>query len=132
MKSLSSLVREALQNIKLKNKNPFKQDLRLGGGQERDGGQSRSRGSDGDATYTSSGNGYSTKGQKGYSRAAKEFDPPEHSNPLDKSVFDNTDEIEETEEIWKDLPVGQRVPELGFGGRGGAGIRTLHYGPRKR
>ena len=129
MRTLGSLVREALQTIKLKNKNPFKQDLRVGGGMERDGGNSRSRGSDGDATYTASGNGYSTKGQKGYSRAAKEFDLPQDSNPLDKSVFDN---MGETEELWKNDPVGLPVPELGFGGRGGAGIRTLLYGYRKK
>ena len=129
MRTLGSLVREALQTIKLKNKNPFKQDLRVGGGMERDGGNSRSRGSDGDATYTGSGNGYSSRGQKGWARSAKEFDLPQDSVPLDKSM---SDEIEESEEIWKDLPVGSRTAEFGNGGRGGAGIRTLFYGPRKK
>lgn len=111
-------------------KNPFKQDLRLGPGGERDGGQSRERGSDGDATYTGSGNGYSSKGQKGWSRSAKAFDEPIDSIPLDKSNFDN--HIGETEEIWSDLPVGSRTAEFGNGGRGGAGIKTLFYGPRKK
>lgn len=129
MKSLALIVREALQTLKLKNKNPFKQDLRLGGGMDRDGGQSRSRGSDGDASYSGSGSGFSRQGQKGWSRSAKQFDLPQDSNPLDKSVFDN---LGETEEIWKDPPVGQRVPELGFGGRGGPGIKTLYLGPRKK
>ena len=130
MRSLASLVREALQTIKLKNKNPFKQDLRIGGGMERDGGQSRSKGSDGEATYTGSGNGYSSKGQKGWSRSAKQFELPQDSNPLDKSVFDN--HIGETDELFKDLPVGSRTAEFGNGGRAGAGIRTLFYGPRKK
>lgn len=126
MKSLSALFREALQTIKLpKTKNPFKQDLRIGGGQERDGGQSKTYHSD-YGSYSTSGSGYTTQGTKGFSRAAKEFDIPQDSIPLDKSAVD------ETEEIWKDDPVGQRVPELGFGGRGGAGIKTLYLGPRKR
>ena len=129
MRSLASLVREALQTIKLNRKGLFKQDLRTTGGQDRDGGQSRSRGSDGDATYTGSGNGYTTKGQKGWSRPAKQFDLPQDSTPLDKSVMDA---LGETDELWKDPPVGQRVPELGFGGRGGPGIKTLYLGPRKK
>ena len=125
MRTLSVLVREALQNIKFNKKHPFKQDLRIGGGTERDGGNSKTYHSD-DGTYSSSGSGYSTKGTKGFSRAAKEFDLPQDSEPLDRSAVD------ETEEIWKDLPVGQRVPELGFGGRGGAGIRNKYFGHRKK
>lgn len=126
MRSLVSLFREALQTIKLpKTKNPFKTDLRRSGGVEHDGGQSKTYHSD-DGSYSSSGSGFTTQGTKGFSRAAKEFDIPQDSEPLDKSAVD------ETEEIWKDPPVGQRVPELGFGGRAGAGVKNKYFGHRKR
>ena len=100
----------------------FKQDLRTTGGTERDGGQSRSRGSDGDATYSGSGSGFSTKGQKGWSRSAKEFDIPQDSEPLDKSAMDETDEI------WDDPPVGLPVPQF----HGNREPKPNYFGSRKK
>lgn len=126
MRSLASLFREALQTIKLpKTKNPFKTDLRRSGGVERHGGQSKTYHSD-DGTYSTSGSGYTTQGTKDFSRAAKEFDVPQDSVPLDKSTVDETDEL------WKDPPVGQRVPELGDGNRGGPGLKPKYLGYRKK
>lgn len=129
MRSLSEIVREALKTLQLPKNNPFKQDLRTTGGAERDAGQSKLTSHTDSGTVSSSGRGYSTKGSKGFSRAAKEFDVPQTSQPLDRSAIDDLDE---TEEIWSSPPVGLRVPELGFGGRGGAGIKNLWYGHRKR
>lgn len=122
MKSLFQIVHEALQNIKIRNKPIFKTDLRTTGGTERDGGQSRPRGSDGEASYSGSGSGYSTKGQKGWSRSAKEFDIPKDSNPLDKSAMDETDEL------WDDPPVGLPVPQF----HGNREPKPNYLGPRKR
>lgn len=121
LKSLSLIVREALRMVK---KNPFKTDLRITGGQERDGGQQRTHHTD-DAPYSGSGSGLSTRGAKFWSRSADEFEQPQTSNPTDKT------NVEETDEIYSDPPVGLPVPEF-FGGRGGAGIKNKYLGHRKR
>ncbi|MDP3763680.1 MAG: hypothetical protein Q8Q92_03465 [bacterium] len=102
MRSLVSIAREALQLIKFNKKNPFKTDLRTSPGMERAGGQSK--------THHTDDGGFNRQGVKNLSRSANEFDLPVNSVSLDKSV-------DETEELWKDLSVGQVTPALGFGGR---------------